>query len=192
MRGRAQGETLGSWGESGSGKTTLGLAILRLISSDGPIVFLGSPIAGLTPADAPVPPPHADRVPGSIRLAVAAHVGLRHRRGRFVGAPSEAHQRATRRACDPGAARCGAGSRHPLSLSARILRRPAPAHRGGTRGRAGADLRRARRADERARHVGPGADRRSAARRCRSGAISPTCSSPTICGWWRRWRAGWW
>src|SRR3954468_3027744 len=36
-----KGETLGIVGESGSGKTTLGLAILRLISSDGPIVFMG-------------------------------------------------------------------------------------------------------------------------------------------------------
>src|SRR5271163_5201623 len=35
-----KGETLGVVGESGSGKTTLGLALLRLISSDGPIVFL--------------------------------------------------------------------------------------------------------------------------------------------------------
>ena len=43
-----QGETLGIVGESGSGKTTLGLAILRLISSDGPIVFFGSSIDGLT------------------------------------------------------------------------------------------------------------------------------------------------
>ena len=43
-----QGETLGIVGESGSGKTTLGLAILRLVSSEGPIVFLGSKIAGLT------------------------------------------------------------------------------------------------------------------------------------------------
>ena len=43
-----QGETLGVVGESGSGKTTLGLAILRLISSDGPIVFFGSALAGLT------------------------------------------------------------------------------------------------------------------------------------------------
>jgi microcin C transport system ATP-binding protein len=42
-----QGETLGVVGESGSGKTTLGLAILRLISSQGRIVFLGKPIAGL-------------------------------------------------------------------------------------------------------------------------------------------------
>ena len=36
-----KGETLGVVGESGSGKSTLGLAILRLISSDGPIVFMG-------------------------------------------------------------------------------------------------------------------------------------------------------
>jgi microcin C transport system ATP-binding protein len=42
-----KGETLGVVGESGSGKTTLGLALLRLISSAGPIVFLGSNIQGL-------------------------------------------------------------------------------------------------------------------------------------------------
>ncbi len=42
-----KGETLGVVGESGSGKTTLGLAILRLISSDGPIVFLGEAIQSL-------------------------------------------------------------------------------------------------------------------------------------------------
>ena len=42
-----KGETLGVVGESGSGKTTLGLAILRLISSNGPIVFMGHTIQGL-------------------------------------------------------------------------------------------------------------------------------------------------
>src|SRR5262252_4581546 len=42
-----KGETLGIVGESGSGKTTLGLAILRLISSDGPIVFMGNKLQGL-------------------------------------------------------------------------------------------------------------------------------------------------
>jgi microcin C transport system ATP-binding protein len=42
-----RGETLGIVGESGSGKTTLGLAILRLISSQGTIAFLGKPINGL-------------------------------------------------------------------------------------------------------------------------------------------------
>ncbi len=41
-----QGQTLGVVGESGSGKTTLGLAILRLISSEGPILYLGKRIDG--------------------------------------------------------------------------------------------------------------------------------------------------
>ncbi|WP_238858249.1 ABC transporter ATP-binding protein [Faunimonas pinastri] len=40
------GQTLGVVGESGSGKTTLGLALLRLISSEGRIVFLGRDIQG--------------------------------------------------------------------------------------------------------------------------------------------------
>ncbi len=35
------GQTLGIVGESGSGKTTLGMAILRLISSQGPITYRG-------------------------------------------------------------------------------------------------------------------------------------------------------
>ena len=77
-----KGETLGVVGESGSGKTTLGLAILRLISSDGPIVFMGKRAAGpALQGDAAAPPRHADRVPGPLRLAVAAHVGVRHHRG---------------------------------------------------------------------------------------------------------------
>ncbi len=42
-----EGETLGIVGESGSGKTTLGLAMLRLISSQGPVVFLGNRLDGL-------------------------------------------------------------------------------------------------------------------------------------------------
>jgi microcin C transport system ATP-binding protein len=42
-----KGETLGVVGESGSGKTTLGLAILRLISSNGPVVFMGDELQGL-------------------------------------------------------------------------------------------------------------------------------------------------
>ena len=38
------GQTLGIVGESGSGKTTLGLALTRLISSEGRIAFVGSDI----------------------------------------------------------------------------------------------------------------------------------------------------
>ena len=45
------GQTLGIVGESGSGKTTLGLALLRLISSDGPIAYVGKRIDGLKSAE---------------------------------------------------------------------------------------------------------------------------------------------
>ncbi|MGV6812968.1 MAG: ABC transporter ATP-binding protein [Brevirhabdus sp.] len=41
-----EGETLGIVGESGSGKTTLALAIMRLISSRGKIVFQGQDVQG--------------------------------------------------------------------------------------------------------------------------------------------------
>jgi microcin C transport system ATP-binding protein len=41
------GETIGVVGESGSGKTTLGLALLRLVASQGPIAYMGKPIDGL-------------------------------------------------------------------------------------------------------------------------------------------------
>ena len=40
------GQTVGVVGESGSGKTTLGLALLRLIRSQGPIAYLGQRIDG--------------------------------------------------------------------------------------------------------------------------------------------------
>jgi microcin C transport system ATP-binding protein len=43
-----EGETLGIVGESGSGKSTLGLALLRLISSEGRIVYLGRDLQGLS------------------------------------------------------------------------------------------------------------------------------------------------
>ena len=91
------GETLGVVGESGSGKTTLGLAILRLIASEGPIVFLGNDIDGLSwRADAAAPPQHADRLPGPLRLALPAHDGRRHRRGGAAASTSRASVAAER------------------------------------------------------------------------------------------------
>ena len=46
-----RGRTLGVVGESGSGKTTLGLALLRLISSEGPVLFEGQDIQGWKQTD---------------------------------------------------------------------------------------------------------------------------------------------
>lgn len=43
-----EGQTVGVVGESGSGKTTLGLALMRLISSDGPVVYMGHTLSGLS------------------------------------------------------------------------------------------------------------------------------------------------
>jgi microcin C transport system ATP-binding protein len=43
------GETLGIVGESGSGKTTLALAMMRLIASEGEVVFLGHDLQGRSP-----------------------------------------------------------------------------------------------------------------------------------------------
>jgi len=43
-----EGRTVGVVGESGSGKTTLALGLLRLQTSEGPIVFLGKRIDGLS------------------------------------------------------------------------------------------------------------------------------------------------
>ncbi len=42
-----RGQTLGVVGESGSGKTTLGLAIMRLVKSEGEIILEGREINGL-------------------------------------------------------------------------------------------------------------------------------------------------
>jgi microcin C transport system ATP-binding protein len=45
------GQTLGIVGESGSGKTTLGLALLRLVSSEGSIAYAGKRIDGMKSAE---------------------------------------------------------------------------------------------------------------------------------------------
>jgi microcin C transport system ATP-binding protein len=43
-----RGQTIGLVGESGSGKSTFGLGLLRLVQSDGPIVYLSDRIDGLS------------------------------------------------------------------------------------------------------------------------------------------------
>ena len=74
-------------------------------------------------------------------------------------------------------------------LPARVLRRPAPAHRHRPRDGARAEIRRARRADLGARHVGAGADRRSAARPAAAARARLSVHHPRSARWCGRWRA---
>jgi microcin C transport system ATP-binding protein len=75
-----EGETLGVVGESGSGKTTLGLALLRLISSEGRSSSRQATSRADFKARCGRCARHADRLPGPLRLAQPAHVG-----GEIVG-----------------------------------------------------------------------------------------------------------
>ena len=161
-----KGETLGVVGESGSGKTTLGLALLRLISSDGPIVFLGSNIQGLRFKD--MLPFRRDmqivfQDPFGA-LSPRMSVGDIVAEGLSVHQPKSLSYEEREARVVKALKDVGLDPANALPLSARILRRPAPAHLDRARGGAGAEFRRAGRADQRARHAVPGPDGRSVAR----------------------------
>ena len=174
-----EGQTLGVVGESGSGKTTLGLAILRLIASEGPIVYLGRAIDGL--ASRAMRPLRKDMQVvfqdpyGSLspRMSIADIVaegleaqGVSRTGAGARGRPSRA--RLTDVGLDPAAM-----DRYPHEFSGGQRQRIADRPGHG----AGAEIRRPRRADLGARHVGAGADRRSFARSAGAGAGLPISSS---------------
>ena len=157
----ARGETLGLVGESGCGKSTLGRAILRPDEpTDGAVVFEGSDISrhvaarscGRAARD-------ADRVPGSVRVARSAHDV-----GEIIAEPL----RITRHRRDEPRARvasCSAGRPAPRTLrplAARVLRRPAPAHRHRARAGARPELIVLDEAGLGARRLDPGADHQPA------------------------------
>ena len=115
------------------------------------------PAGALRRRDARAPPAHAGDLPGPLRLAQSAHDGGRHA-GRAADAawPRRRRggaQRPRRRAA--GAGRPARRSRAPLS--ARILRRPAPAPGDRPRACRRAPADRGRRAGVGARRVDPGA-----------------------------------
>ncbi|MGW8173641.1 MAG: ATP-binding cassette domain-containing protein [Stutzerimonas stutzeri] len=153
------GQTLGVVGESGSGKTTLGLALAPPDGqSKGHISFVRPATSTGMSLSAPMRPLRrraADRLPGSVRLASA-------RACRSAEIIAEGLQASTQRALTRSRARRTRSSealergrprsRNPLPLSARVFRRPAPAHRHCPRHGAEAALRHARRADLGARH----------------------------------------
>ena len=168
-----RGETLGIVGESGSGKTTLGMALLAL-----------QPIAGGD--DRRRRPAHRQRRPRArcARCAGACRWCSRTRSrrcrprmtvGQIVGEGLALHrpELGAGRARRAGARRCSTRSglsasarrgRRAAALSARVLRRPAPAHRHRARGGAAARGAGARRADLGARRLGAAAGAGAAGR----------------------------
>ena len=122
-------ETLGVVGESGSGKSSLGLALLRLIRSQGSIVLDGQEIQGLRnrelrPLRGEMQIVFQDPY-GSLSPRLSA---FPDRRGGAVGSGGFPTRRAP---TDRSGGVCGggSGSRSPGSLPARIFWRAAPAHR---------------------------------------------------------------
>jgi oligopeptide transport system ATP-binding protein len=129
-----EGQTIGVVGESGSGKSTLGRALLRLISSKGAYRFGRTDISGLD-RNGMRPLRRSMQVvfQDPLRIALTAPDGGRdHHRGALC-ARAAAFARGPRQAGDRGleGGRARSGSAQPLS--ARVLRRPAPAHRDCTR-----------------------------------------------------------
>ena len=137
LRRSRTGETLGLVGESGSGKSTIGRTRAEADRAERrrESVFEGVDLAPLSArAMRPLPAAPADHLPGSVREPQPAAARRRHARrgaGHARPAPGPARASAHRRAARAGRPR--ARARAPLS--ARILRRAAPAHRHRPRAR---------------------------------------------------------
>ena len=175
------GQTLGIVGESGSGKTTLGLALTRMISSQGTIAFVGKDIDELLlQGDAAAARPTCrsySRTP-TARSARACRSPISSRKG----------CRSTNRALDAATAtNAWSSALGEVGLDPSTRWRYPHEFSGGQRQRIAIaramvlkpTLRHARRTDLGARHERTGPGGRPAARPAAATTISPICSSAT-------------
>ena len=157
------GGVLGVVGESGCGKSTLARLILGLLAADRRRHRGRGPAPGRHGPPGPRAPDPAG-VPGPLRLAQPAAARPRHRR-HAAGRPRR-HRRAPR--SPSGSTRCWPASACPREMGSRLpaaaFGRPAPARRDRPRAGAAAAHRGVRRADQRARRLGAGADPEPAGR----------------------------
>ena len=133
-----RGETLGLVGESGCGKSTTGRLLLRLLDpTSGSIKFEGQEIAGIKPKQLVA----FRRDAQMIFQDPYSSLNPRKTVGSIIGEPFSIHKHEDRRGRAPqgGAGADGHGRAQPRALQplpARVLRRPAPAHRRRARDRA--------------------------------------------------------
>ena len=154
-----QGETLGIVGESGCGKSTLLRCIVKLLEpTSGRITFRGQDITRLSRKD--MRPIRRDMM--MVFQDPYASLNARKRVGFTVGEALDVHDIGTpaerKRRVQELLEVVGLESRALQPLPARVLGRPAPAHRGRARARDQPAAHLLRRARVRARRFRPGAD----------------------------------